>query len=261
MRSTPTDLRKELEARGYKPEASLTFHHCGELVAFLTIAEELEAGMVFRTTTARLDWIRHFRKFQFTMRQWEKGVTGTFGVAGLSTIVELAEQNWVAPSAAGVLRAMPSVANADLRSIAERDFGSLMVALKQEEWKSALVLAGCVVEAVLADALDRQAPATREGAATQVSTAGRVKNPRGWPAKFDPTDPSRWTFHQMIEICGPPPGIGLLGERTVTAAHAVRDFRNHVHPREEAKTFASDPIGASDARMAHALVEAVLEDL
>lgn len=64
----------------------------------------------------------------------------------------------------------------------------------------------------------------------------------------------------MIEVCGPAPGLALLSERTVSAAHAVRDARNFVHPRLEAATMTTEPLRGADAQLALALVESILAD-
>jgi hypothetical protein len=260
MKLTPTDLERELDTRGYKEDAVITNNHGQGLAGFLAIAEELEHDLFFVDGSARREWLHLFRQFQYTMKFWASGGESRLGVAGLSALVDLAKKNWRGPMGSK-MKAMPFIANAELCAIAERDYASMLSSLKQEEWKAALVLAGCVVEAALADALDRQAAPARTTAAQQVSAAGKKKNPRAWPASFDAADPARWTFHQMIEICGPTPGLDLLGERTVTAAHSVRDFRNYVHPREEAKTLTAEPLAEPDARLAFALVEAILTDL
>jgi hypothetical protein len=156
---------------------------------------------------------------------------------------------------------MPFISDQALRRIAERDYGSLVSMLKQREWKAALILAGCVIEAALADALAQASPTSREDAAKRTA-AKAVAAGRGWGTRFEPANTELWKFHQMIEICGPAPdGLDLLGTRTVEAAHAVRDFRNYVHPRLEASTLDKEPLRESDASIADALVKLVLDDL
>lgn len=121
--------------------------------------------------------------------------------------------------------------NADLRRIAERDLASLTVALAAEETKSALVLAGSVIEAILTDLLEARSPAWIDG---------------------------KKSFFQIIEMCGPK-GLRVLDERTVKVADTVRDTRNFVHPGRERETLQGRDFARSEGIVAQALVEQVIE--
>jgi len=256
MKLRPEDLRGEWD--GLKAYLGTAQHlqqgHASHVMLFRAILDELEPDLVFTSPEDKKLWLLHSLSFRFAVDRWAKGIDTFFVAEHLGTLTALAEKTWRGPSGPSVARPMPFIQDASLKQIAERDYGSLVSMLKQGEWKAALVLAGCVIEAVLADALDQSPELQRTKTAEDVAAAKKT-----W-GKFKAKEPASWHLHQMIEICGPPPGLDLLGERTVAAAHAVRDTRNLVHPREEAKTISADPVKESDASAADALVKLVLDD-
>jgi hypothetical protein len=112
------------------------------------------------------------------------------------------------------------VSNPDLRSIIERDYAEVPRCLDATAYKAATVMCGSVMEALLLDAL-----LTDEAKAKQSQNAPRHKV--GNVIK----DLDRWSLSSMIEV-----GIDLQMLRRDTLglmSHAVREYRNLIHPGAE----------------------------
>lgn len=227
--------------------------------AFVDICEKLEPDLVLTTMQQRLEWRTGLELLRFQLKRWlgvdmQTGLKMEWPVA----LAELAAKTWRGPSA-GVVRAMPFVKDAGLRAIAERDFASLEAARKHSDVKVALVLAGCIIEAVLHDVVARDAKAT-EAAARNVHAARSPKNPRVWNKAFDFTKADDWPLAQLVGVCGPD-GLGVLDARAEQISDTVRDWRNFVHPRKELDETKASPLSLSEAIAAGALVDIVLDQV
>jgi hypothetical protein len=137
--------------------------------------------------------------------------------------------------------------DAELEADLVMDVGEINVAIANAEWKSATVIAGSVVEALLLWKLLRQAAQT-----TAAIASLRKKDAN----KKIPTDPLDGTLHNYIEIAKE---AGWLADRTVTLASLAKDFRNLIHPGRPAR-LAQKP-DRSTALAAAAAMEAVLAEL
>lgn len=134
----------------------------------------------------------------------------------------------------------------DLRDIVRRDYAELSnILLPDGAWKSTVVLAGSILEAILFDILfrdpDRCAKATASPKAPQ--KGGTVKSE------------DQWTLENMITVAT---DIGLLpADRAKTFDQVLRDYRNFVHPRKELR--AAHPCGDGEALMAKGALDAVCD--
>jgi hypothetical protein len=118
----------------------------------------------------------------------------------------------------GTVRLFPYVHQTSLRRIIERDYLELTVKLfPAGAWKSTVVLAGSILEAILLDLLSdaNRAPSAEA-------------NPKG-PRK--PMSSGDWKLVQLIAVAV---DLGLLPASSAASIDEVlRNYRNFVHPRLE----------------------------
>lgn len=122
------------------------------------------------------------------------------------------------------LRSFPFVKDVALRDIIERDYAEMRgITFRTGAWKSTVIMAGSIAEAILLDVLFSD-PATRTIALASSKAprqGGRVKDPEDWHL--------RHLFEVAIHIGIIPAGRGD------TFDHVLRDYRNFVHPRAEVR--------------------------
>lgn len=131
-------------------------------------------------------------------------------------------------------RDFPFVRGAALRGIVERDYRELMLKLfPTESWKSVVILAGSILEALLHDLLTRDA--ARIAAAMASPRAPTRQAPRSSAIiKRDLQSAARedeWKLSNYIDVAD---GLSLVPSEWKPSVQVVlRDFRNCVHPRRE----------------------------
>jgi hypothetical protein len=121
----------------------------------------------------------------------------------------------------GVQRSFAFLAGIDLRAIVERDYTELtLVLFPGAAWKSTVIIAGSILEAILFDVLTEptRLPAT-------------LASPKK-PSKGDITK-GEWALQKLIEVAV---DTGILPQdRAHTIDQVLRDYRNFVHPKKEIK--------------------------
>ena len=123
------------------------------------------------------------------------------------------------------------VRDVDLRGIVERDYHELVIKLfPTGSWKSVVILAGSILEALLGDLLTRDP--VRVSSAESASSAPKKKG--GGPR--DITSDARedeWMLFDLIQVADE---LKLLPAGWKEGLHVnLRDPRNYVHPRKEKK--------------------------
>jgi hypothetical protein len=143
------------------------------------------------------------------------------------------------------LRSFAFVTDPDLRSIIERDYKELsLILLPGRAWKSTVVMAGSILEAILTDVLKNPANIAR---ATSAAAAPKRKNLAA----------GEWKLHDLIKVSVE---LGLLPSDRATAFDQIlRDYRNFVHPLKEIR--AAHPCTEAEAHMSWGALEAVCNDL
>src|SRR5437899_5966906 len=123
----------------------------------------------------------------------------------------------------GISRTFSFIADAELLQIVERDYAELTLKLfPAGAWKSTVIMAGSILEAVL---FDRVADAKWNSTALASAKVPLDKKTRS----KRPMD--EWTLENLIDIAG---DIGLLPKDPANTIHQVlRDYRNFVHPKKE----------------------------
>jgi hypothetical protein len=145
----------------------------------------------------------------------------------------------------GSLRSFGFVTDPGLRDIIERDYKELsLILLPGRAWKSTVVMAGSILEAILTDLLKNPANASR---AVSAKRAPKKKNLAA----------GEWKLHELIEVSVE---LGFLpSDRAALFDQLLRDYRNFVHPLKEIR--AAHPCTEAEAHMSWGALEAVCNDL
>ena len=126
------------------------------------------------------------------------------------------------------------IVDAEFRATLERDYAELIANVEAGSWKSAQVIAGSIIEAVLIDYL--------------VATTN---------AKRAQKDPLRLDLAEAIAIAKTE---GVLTERTADLSSVVRSYRNLIHPGR-AKRLSEPAPTESSASIAKNLVDLIVDEI
>jgi hypothetical protein len=132
------------------------------------------------------------------------------------------------PGSGSITRHFPYLHDPDLRLIIERDYIELSLKLfPSGAWKSTVIMAGSILEAILFDVLSEpkrvsQTNASPKGAKAKGSVPVDIR-----------TDPDAWKLIHLIDVAV---DTGILpADRGGTIDQVLRDYRNFVHPKKEIK--------------------------
>lgn len=171
------------------------------------------------------------------------------------TRIRTALDHYAGAGSNSVVRSFKFMTNSDVRIIVERDYKELsQILLPGHAWKSAVVMAGSILEAILYDLL------TRDPATISRAMASPAAPPQGHTPKKDITkDTSRdeWKLIDLIDVTFE---MGLLPKAQVDSIHQIlREFRNFIHPKKEKK--ASHPCDEAVATLAKGALDYVCNHL
>jgi hypothetical protein len=121
-------------------------------------------------------------------------------------------------------RSFEYIADNELRKIVERDYRELsLVVFSAGAWKSTVILAGSILEALLYAAL------TSDSAT--VVKANAAHNAPKFKGKIKPIESGEWRLAELIDVASE---LQILpAERANTIDQVLRDYRNFVHPKKE----------------------------
>ncbi len=139
----------------------------------------------------------------------------------------------------------------DLRTIVERDYIEVSkLTLPSGAWKSTVIMAGSITEAILFDLLTKDAG---RYAMAQASQKVPTKTPQGGQPTKLPA--GKWTLENLIAIAT---DIRLIpAARAATFDQVLRDYRNFVHPAKEVR--AEHPCREGEALMAKGALDALCD--
>lgn len=146
-------------------------------------------------------------------------------------------------------RSFDFIIDAELKSIIERDYNELsMVLIPDKAWKSAVIIAGSILEAVLFDVLNSSRFYTIAMNSTKAPTL------RGSVIDLHTED---WKLYKLIEVSV---DINILpASRANSIDQILRDYRNFVHPRKELR--AQYSCDEAEAFLAKGALDSVLNHL
>lgn len=109
------------------------------------------------------------------------------------------------------------ISNIELRTQLESDWQEANEVHQAKAWKSCVVLCGGILEGMLIDALqNRKEEASR--------SYKELKQ------KERPPNISRWSLQDMVDVAQ---DIGILGKGSFYLSHAIRQYRNLIHPAKQ----------------------------
>jgi len=191
----------------------------------------------------RLDFVRFRKHIQhlasistFTGTPWK------MPAARLITILEA----YGGQGSRSFARDFSFVSDPDLRIIIDRDYRELStMLLPSGAWKSTVVLSGSILEALLQDALTKDA-----------STLARAKASSKAPSTKS-LEKGEWNLNQLIEVA-----VDLLilpCDRARAIDQILRDYRNYVHPKKELRS--QYPCTEAEGLLAKGALDAVINML
>ncbi len=170
-------------------------------------------------------------------RYYRRQALGGFLVRVLARLNEAVREVSMPPGTTAL--AFQFVKNQDVRSILERDYRELQLAVVANAWKGALILAGSCIEGVLFDLATQNKPAS-------LAAASAPREP----------DITRWMLGQLVAVCTElkliPPGVDKLSP-------GLKDYRNLVHPAVEVREKLTP--GEHEAQIAVAILNMLHRDL
>lgn len=130
-----------------------------------------------------------------------------------------------------------------LREIIERDYKELtLVLFPGGAWKSTVIMAGSILEAILFDVLASDPAVKAKALASTVAPKGPMDD---------------WRLENLIKVAA---DIGVLpAKRATTFDQVLRDYRNFVHPKKEIRS--GHPCGEGEAQLAIGGLNAVCDIL
>jgi hypothetical protein len=128
-----------------------------------------------------------------------------------------------------VVRSFAFMKDADLRAIVERDYKELrQVLFPDGAWKSTVIMAGSILEAILYDRLTcdpAQINSAMASSKAPKKRAGAVKD------LASDTAEDEWKLVNLIDVSV---ALDILRSEDADTIHqSLRDYRNYVHPRKE----------------------------
>jgi hypothetical protein len=144
-----------------------------------------------------------------------------------------------------VSRSFNFIIDVDLRTVVERDYRELsLILFPGGAWKSVVVMAGSILEAILYDQLTKDAQ-------TQTSAINSAKAPQSDLLK------GQWRLIDLINVAV---DINILpASRAASIDQILRDYRNFVHPKKEIRN--AHPCTEAEALLSKGALDSVCNHL
>jgi len=156
-----------------------------------------------------------------------------------------------------VTRSFDFVKNAELRKLVERDYRELVqILVPGHAWKSAVIMAGSILEAILYDLLTQDSAQIARTMAASKAPKKKDKTNPGTKVTKDITKDTyddQWVLAELIDVTFE---LELLpNEREQVFDHVLRDYRNYVHPKKELR--GKYPCTEAEVQLAKGALEVV----
>ena len=196
------------------------------------------------------------KRFQFTMQRQKYrklGRIGSYSGDQCAQFIALTKEVKTLLSFYGtygsqqLTRDFSFICDGDLKSIIQRDYLEFNnILIPDNAWKSAVVLSGSILEAVLYDVLENPKYYTQALAAT--------KAPKDRSGVVIDLKTKEWKLINLINVAEE---IGVLPTARANAIDQIlRDYRNFVHPKKELRS--QFPCTEAEAFLAKGALDSVL---
>ncbi len=202
---------------------------------------------------ARYEFLVARLDLELWLKQWNPGDTGSFvnqfnqeprsrGETRnlLKRIIAVLDkyggEGWRAKT-----RSFSFLKDKDLREIIERDYKELtLVLFPGGAWKSTVIMAGSILEAILFDVLASDPAIRAKALASTLAPKNSMED---------------WRLESLIKVAA---DIGVLpSKRATTFDQVLRDYRNFVHPKKEIRS--GHPCREGEAQLAIGGLNAVCD--
>ncbi len=182
-------------------------------------------------------WQYEFVSIRVVIRRYTKKTSDSIltlpllypGLDLYSTIQKLIDilENYGGEGSFAEQRCFPYISDKKLRNIVERDYKELsVILLPSRAWKSCVIIAGSILEAILYDLLCSKSKIRKKAMAS-------LKAPRDKHKKVKDILKDEWVLKDLIEVAT---DISILPDKKAnTIDQVLRDYRNFVHPKKEIK--------------------------
>ena len=175
---------------------------------------------------------------QFNQEPQSRGAIRSLLKRVIAVLEKYGGEGWRAET-----RSFSFIKDDDLRRIIERDYKELVLVLfPGGAWKSTVIMAGSILEAILFDVLASDAATKAKALASTVAPKSPMED---------------WRLEYLIKVAA---DIGVLpARRALTFDQVLRDFRNFVHPKKEIRS--GHPCQEGEAQLAIGGLNAVCDIL
>lgn len=119
--------------------------------------------------------------------------------------------------------------DAVLRISLRLDWSSANGALAEGEWKSATVMAGSIIEALLLWAIEKRPIGERKNAIVEIKKKGTIRS----EPNPDRLEDRSWGLHEYTEVAAQ---LHLISDQAAIQVRQTREFRNLIHPAAAIRT-------------------------
>jgi len=217
-------------AQDRKQSVNLTIERCYRLRSLLDLVEQIPPELIVLDAadySAFACSIAAIRTVLMNPQDYGHGLVVELGpirefnglspIAVLRDVLEKCPDEFPSPGTSE----LTFIADQSLREGLRNDLGAASRALSNSEWKSATVLAGSVLEALLLWALQNQSMTTVSQAVTKLFQA------RTLAKNLDPNLMESWYLSDYIEVAVE---LKLIKPDTAIQSRLAKEFRNLIHP-------------------------------
>lgn len=142
---------------------------------------------------------------------------------GVSTLLDYIDRTEEGISEEEIEKIFNFIEDANLKNILIRDFLELEVCKNRNLSKSALVLCGSIIEALLMDQIINE----KISSESQKIFNDTVRQKK--PERID-LSPEKWWFAEIINVCEK---LKIIGSESVREVWKLNDYRQIIHPMNE----------------------------
>ena len=213
----------------HRQNFNVTMSDALSLSAVLRLAYEIPSELLNISGDNYTDYVSGLAAIDYTLKRWQNLQSGMGFLQPFKTgnpvflirhTLALCPDSVPSPTTAEVT----FIADPELRDNIRNDISAADHDLHKGEWKSATVMAGSALEAILLYAVGQRS-SDIPGAVDAARSAGRLEQKPS-------SDPEDWTLPVYIEIAL---GLKLITANTATQARLAKNFRNLVHPGRAAR--------------------------
>jgi hypothetical protein len=240
-------------AAGLGDKNGLDFTQVGRVSALVALTDQVPASLLVLGDDEFAEFVANLAVLRSRIPMWEhhgnafpvrKGIP----VQRMRELLAKCPDSHPSPK----VHALAFVSDTALRADLRTDINSIDRALGDGEWKTATVLAGATIEALLLWRLSQNDP-DEVRAVENALVSSKVLNRK--PRPFD-----EWGLHDLVEVAAAySPPSSLIRKDTAIQARLAKDYRNLIHPGKSSRL--AQKCSRATALAAAAALDRVIEDL